>query len=100
MSMYSGDPKSDHSKSGNLRNPDIFDIRFSNGSAIRKPDILVRFSNGTISLGRLIYSVAIHNPDSSKNQLYYVWISNILPETIENTPGFPSFFVALNQDPL
>ena len=31
-SGYSGDPKSNHSKSGFIQNPDVFDIWFSNGA--------------------------------------------------------------------
>ena len=29
---YSGDPKTEHSKTGNIRKLDVFDIRYSNGT--------------------------------------------------------------------
>ena len=75
--MYSRDPKSDHSKTGFIRKPDVF-VRFSNvtisldhfihkknvfiyktvqanglaailSMTIQKPDILIRFSNGPLA---------------------------------------------------
>ena len=29
--MYSGDPKTGHLNTGNIRNPDVLDVRISNG---------------------------------------------------------------------
>ena len=60
---YSGDRKSDHSKSGNIWNPDILKIRFQ----------IVRFSKGG----------AIAVPDLLKTgpfkiQTYLCWISNVV----------------------
>ena len=40
---FSWDPNSDHSKTGFIQNPDILKVGLQ---TIRKPDILVRFSNG------------------------------------------------------
>ena len=54
LSVYSGDPKTGHSKTGNIQKPDIFVAGIQITQTIRKPDILVRFLNDTISLNRFI----------------------------------------------
>ena len=48
--IYSGDPKTGHSKTGNIQKPDILTTGIQMVQIIRKLDILVQFLNGTISL--------------------------------------------------
>ena len=44
--MYSRDPKTDHSKTGFIPNPDILKVGSRMVQTIRKPDEKVQFSNG------------------------------------------------------